>query len=203
MPEKDETMKIKINQVLAMTFAATMMFAVQGMSQTSTWTIDTAHSQADFQIRHLAVSNVRGSISGVKGTVVLDEADITKSKIEATLASATVNTSTEARDKYLKSPDFFDVEKYPTITFKSTSITKSGGKLQMIGDLTLGGVAKSVTLDVDGPAPPQKGMGGKTISGFSASGVVKRSDFNFGQKYTAPTIGDDVKFTIDIEMDKQ
>jgi polyisoprenoid-binding protein YceI len=190
-------------QALAFTFAAATIFAASGLAQTSTWTIDPAHSQTDFQIRHLAVSNVRGSISGAKGTVVLDESDITKSKVEATLATATVNTSTEARDKHLKSPDFFDVEKYPTMTFKSTSIMKTGSKLQMIGDLTLGAVTKSVTLDVDGPAPPQKGMGGKTVSGFSASGVIKRSDFSFGQKYTAPTLGDEVKFTIDVELDKQ
>ncbi|WP_263384386.1 YceI family protein [Granulicella arctica] len=194
---------MKIKQVLALTFAATMMFAPIAKAQTSTWAIDPAHSQADFQIRHLGVSTVRGSISGTKGTVILDEKDITKSKIEATLATATVNTSTEARDKHLKSPDFFDVEKNPTITFKSSSITKNGDKLQMIGDLTLGGVTKSVTLDVDGPAPPQKGMGGKIVSGFSASGMIKRSDFNFGQKYTSPTLGDEVKFTIDVEIDKQ
>ena len=194
---------MQIKQILALTFAATMMFAPIAKAQTSTWSIDPAHSQADFQIRHLGVSTVRGSISGTKGTVILDEKDITKSKVEATLATATVNTSTEARDKHLKSPDFFDVEKNPNITFKSTSITKNGDKLQMTGDLTLGGVTKSVTLDVDGPAPPQKGMGGKTVSGFSASGLIKRSDFNFGQKYTAPTLGDEVKFTIDIEIDKQ
>ncbi len=180
-----------------------MLCATHAKAQTTTWTIDPAHSQADFQIRHMAVSTVRGSISGAKGTVVLYEGDITKSKVEATLATATVNTNTEARDKHLKSPDFFDVEKNPTITFKSTSVTKTGGKLQMIGDLTLGGVTKSVTLDVDGPAPPQKGMGGKIVSGFSATGIIKRSDFNFGQKYTAPTVGDEVKFTIDIEIDKQ
>jgi polyisoprenoid-binding protein YceI len=196
-------MNIKIKQVLALAFAATLMAAPHVQAQTSTWAIDSNHSQADFQIRHLAVSTVRGAITGAKGTVILDEKDITKSKVEATLSTATVNTGTEARDKHLKSPDFFDVEKNPTITFKSTSITKSGDKLQMIGDLTLGGVTKSVTLDVDGPAPPQKGQGGKIISGFSASGVIKRTDFNFGPKFSSPTLGDDVKFTIDVEIDKQ
>jgi polyisoprenoid-binding protein YceI len=89
------------------------------------------------------------------------------------------------------------------MTFKSTSVSNSGGKLQMTGDLTLAGVTKPVTLMLDGPAAPQKGMGGKTISGFSATGTIHRSDFNFGQKYTSPMLGDDVKFTIDIEMDKQ
>jgi polyisoprenoid-binding protein YceI len=196
----DRTMK---KQFLALAFAATALLAPFAQAQTSTWTLDPAHSQADFQIRHLGVSNVRGAISGAKGTVLLDEKDITKSKIEATLETATVNTGNDARDKHLKSPDFFDVEKFPTITFKSTSVTKSGGKLQMIGDLTLNGVTKSVTLDVDGPSAPQKGMGGKIVSGFSASGLIKRSDFTFGAKYGPPTLSDEVKFTIDAEIDKQ
>ena len=194
---------MKVKQLLALAFAATLTLAPRVHAQTSTWTMDSAHSQADFQIRHLGVSNVRGSIGGVKGTVMLDEKDITKSKIEATLQTTTVNTNNEGRDKHLKSPDFFDVEKNPTITFKSTSITKSGDKLQMVGDLTLNGVTKPITLDVDGPAPAQKGMGGKTVSGFSASGVLRRADYNFGQKYAAPMLGDDVKFTIDVEIAKQ
>jgi len=194
---------MKLKQVLAITFAATLMLAPQAKAQTSTWALDPAHSQVDFQIRHLGVSNVRGSISGAKGTVVLDEKDITKSKIEATLSTATVNTGNDARDKHLKSPDFFDVDKNPTITFKSTSVTKDGGKLQMVGDLTLNGITKSVTLDVDGPAPPQKGMGGKIVSGFSATGLIKRTDFGFGQKFAAPMLSDEVKFTIDVEIDKQ
>lgn len=193
---------MKFKQVLAFGFAATLMFVPFAHAQTSTWTLDTNHSQADFQIRHLGVSTVRGAITGAKGTVVLDEKDITKSKVEATLNTATVNTGTDARDKHLKSPDFFDADKYPTITFKSTSITKNGDKLQMTGDLTLGAVTKSVTLDVDGPAPPQTSHG-KTISGFSASGLIKRSDFTFGQKFPAAMLGDDVKFTIDVEIDKQ
>ena len=194
---------MSIKHSLALAFTAALLAAPSLRAQSSTWTMDPAHSQADFQIRHLGVSNVRGSISGVKGSVVLDEKDITKSKVEATLATATVNTGNEGRDKHLKSPDFFDIEKNPAITFKSTSLTNAGGKLKMIGDLTLNGVTKPVTLDVDGPAPPQKGMNGKTVSGFSATGILHRADFNFGQKYGAPILGDDVKFTIDVEISKQ
>ena len=187
---------------MALAFAAALLAGTGLRAQTSTWTVDTNHSQVDFQIRHLGVSNVRGSISGVKGTVLLDEKDVTKSKVEATLATATVNTGNDGRDKHLKSPDFFDADKNPAITFKSTSLSNASGKLQMIGDLTLNGVTKPVTLDVDGPAPPQKGMGGKMVSGFSATGTLHRADFNFGQKYTAPMLGDDVKFTIDVEISK-
>lgn len=194
---------MKLKQVSALVFAVILIFASHAKAQTSTWTIDPNHSQADFQIRHLGVSTVRGSISGVKGTVSLDEKSITRSTVEATLTTSTVNTGNEKRDTDLKSASFFEAAKYPAIIFKSTSITQADGKLQMIGNLTLNGVTKSVMLDVDGPAPPQKGMGGKTVSGFSASGLIKRTDFNLGQKYTAPLLGDEVKFTIDVEISKQ
>jgi polyisoprenoid-binding protein YceI len=182
--------------------AALLLTGVQAFAQPSTWTIDPNHSHADFQVRHLGISNVRGSISGAKGSIVWDDADITKSSVEATLEATTVNTATEARDKHLKSPDFFNVEKYPTITFKSTSITRNNGKLQVTGDLTLAGVTKSVTLDVDGPTPPQKGMGGKLVTGFSATGMISRSNFSFGPKFPVAMLGDDVKFTLDVEANK-
>ena len=172
-------------------------------AQTSTWTIDSAHSSAEFSILHLGVTHVRGVITGIKGTVTLNDKDVTKSTVAATLDATTVNTSQDARDKHLKSPDFFDVEKNPTITFKSTGVSNAGGKLKLMGDLTLAGVTKPITLDLEGPAAPQKGQGGKIVSGFSASGTVKRADFNFGSKFSAPMLGDDVKITIDVEIDKQ
>jgi polyisoprenoid-binding protein YceI len=192
---------MKLKQV-AMTLGLALLAGVAAQAQTSTWTIDPAHSSVNFSIRHMGVSTVHGEISGVKGTILFDEKDITKSKVEATVDTTTVATGAEARDKHLKSPDFFDVATYPTITFKSTGLTNSG-KLQLIGDLTLHGVTKSVTLDLDGPATPQKGMNGKTISGFSASGLIKRSDFGIGAKFPAAVVGDEVKFTIDVEIDKQ
>jgi len=182
--------------LLAGTFGATVASA-----QNPNWTIDKNHTQVNFQITHAAVSTVRGSISNITGTVVWDEKNLSNSSVTATIDATTVSTNNEARDKHLKSPDFFNVEKFPTLTFKSTSVTRTNGKLQVIGDLTLAGVTKSVTLDVDGPTPPVKGMHG-LVMGFSATGVIKRSDFNFGQKFTAPLLGDDVKFTIDIEADQ-
>ena len=172
-------------------------------AQTSTWTIDPAHSSINFEVRHMGVSNIHGAIGGVKGTVLYDEKDITKSSVQSTADTTTVATGVEARDKHLKSPDFFDVEKFPALAFKSTSVSNAGGKLTLTGDLTLNGVTKSVTLDVDGPAPPQTGKDGKTRSGFSASGKLKRSDFNFGSKFGSAMVGDDVKFSIDLEIDKQ
>jgi polyisoprenoid-binding protein YceI len=197
----DMTMKSKL--FLALALAATTLASTNLHAQTSTWTIDTAHSSSNFQVRHMAVSTVRGSIGGVKGTLVLDDKDMTRSTVNATLETATVNTGTEARDKHLKSPDFFDVAKYPQIVFKSTSITGASGKLKLSGDLTLAGVTKSVTLDLDGPSAPQKNPKGVTISGFSASGMINRKDFEFGTKSSAsPAISDEVKFTIDVEIDK-
>ncbi|QHN05408.1 YceI family protein [Granulicella sp. WH15] len=176
---------------------------VAAQAQTSTWTIDPAHSSASFSIRHMGVSTVHGSLTGLKGAVTLDEKNITKSKVAATADTTTVSTGVDKRDGHLKSPDFFDVAKFPTISFKSTMVMNSGGKLQVMGDLTLDGVTKNVTLDLDGPAPAQKGPNGTTISGFSATGIIKRSDFGFGPKFAPPVLGDEVKFTIDIEMDKQ
>ena len=187
-------------------FAAAMglaLFAgIGAQAQTSTWTIDPMHSSVNFQIRHMGVSTVRGSLSGVKGSITFDEKDITKSTVQSTIDATTINTGNDARDKHLKTADFFDVATYPVITFKSTGITNNG-KLQLTGDLTLHGVTKSVTLDLDGPATPQKNQQGKVISGFSASGTISRSAFGIGAKFPAAAVGDDVKFTIYVEIDKQ
>ena len=168
-------------------------------SSPSAWTIDPYHTQVNFAIKHIQVSTVRGSIGGVTGNVIWDEKDPSKSSVEATINTTTLTTNNEKRDGHLKSPDFFNVEKFPTMTFKSTAVTRTNGKLQVVGDLTLAGVTKSVTLDVDGPTPPQKSLGGKLASGFSATGKLKRSDFNFGPKFTEPALGDEVQFTIDVE----
>jgi polyisoprenoid-binding protein YceI len=189
--------------LLALTLGALSLVGASAEAQTSSWTIDPAHSSVTFEIRHMSVSNVHGSITGVTGTVTLNEKDITKSSVNATIDTNTLTTNNDARDKHLKSPDFFDVAKNPQITFKSTSLSNAGGKLQLTGDLTLGGVTKSITFDLDGPAPPQTAKDGKVRSGFSASGKLKRTDFNFGPKFSAPVLGDDVKFTIDVEIDKQ
>ena len=194
---------MKLTKILSVASIAAALTIGTAGAQTATWIIDSAHSSAEFSIVHLGVSHVHGSINGVKGTVDLDSKDVTKSKVTAILDTSTVSTGNEARDKDLKSPNFFDIAKFPTMTFKSTSIVSKNGKLQMIGDLTLNGVTKPVTLDVDGPAPPQNGMGGKMVSGFSASGVLKRTDFNFGSKYSSPMLGDEVKLSIDIEIGKQ
>jgi len=181
---------------------ASLSLALPTFAQVSNWKIDPNHSSVNFQIRHLGVSNVHGAFSKVSGDVVWNEKDPSKSSVVANIDTTTVNTDNEKRDGHLKSPDFFDVANFPTMTFKSTSVKSVNGKLQLIGDLTLHGQTKSVTLDVDGPVPPQTNNG-KTVSGFSATGLIKRSDFNFGPKFAPPTVGDEIKFTIDLEVDKQ
>jgi len=189
--------------VKALALATISLATVGAYAQASTWTIDPNHSSINFTIRHLGVSNVHGSMAGVKGTVVYDEKDIAKSTVEATADTTTVSTGVEKRDTHLKSPDFFDVAKYPQLSFKSTSISKADGKLTLTGDLTLDGVTKSVTLDIDGPAPAQTDAKGVTRSGFSATGALKRTDFNFGPKFPNAVVGDDVKYSIDLEIDKK
>ena len=184
---------------------ATSALLVTGIAaaQTSTWNIDPAHSQSNFEIRHLGVSNVRGSISKIAGKVEWDEKNPSKSSVVADLDATTINTTMDARDTHLKSPDFFNVAQYPTIHFQSTKVTGAAGHLKVEGNLTLAGVTKPVILDVDGPVPPQKNQKGNLISGFEATTVIKRADFNFGPKFAPPMLGDEVKITIDVEMDKQ
>jgi polyisoprenoid-binding protein YceI len=189
-------------RIFTAALSALLLTGASALAQSSTWTIDTNHAQTDFKILHMGVSTVRGSISGVTGTIVWNANDLSKSSVETTIDTNTVSTNNSYRDKDLKSPNFFDVAKYPTMTFKSTSVKRVDGKLQVTGDLTLTGVTKSVTLDVDGPVGPQKGMGGKTVIGLSARGVVKRSDFNFGSKYGSAMLGDEVQITIDVEADQ-
>jgi polyisoprenoid-binding protein YceI len=189
-------MKIR---VLALAATLLLLPGLTAAAQSSTWTIDPNHSQAGFAIRHGGVSNVHGTISKISGTVVWDEKDVSKDSVVADLDTTTIDTTVTARDNHLKSPDFFNVAQFPTMHFQSTSVKRVDGKLKVIGDLTLTGITKSVTLDVDGPVTPQKGGHGGLVSGFSASTTIHRADFSFGQKFNA-ILGDDVKITLDLEI---
>jgi len=124
-------------RIFTAALSALLLTGVSALAQSSTWTIDPNHSQVNFGIKHLQVSTVRGSISGVTGNVIWDEKNPSKSSVEATINTTTVTTNNEKRDAHLKSPDFFNVEKFPTMTFKSTAVTSANGKLQVVGDLTL------------------------------------------------------------------
>jgi len=179
---------------------------VAGLAQ-STWNLDPTHSHASFTIRHLVISNVRGDFQKLSGSVKLDEKDVTKSSVEATLETASIDTRVADRDTHLRSPDFFDVAKYPVITFKSTKVEKAGpGKLKVTGDLTMKGVTKQVTLAVDGPTAEVKDPWGNTRRGLAASTTLDRRDFGltWGKVIEAgPVVGDEVKIEIEGELIKQ
>ena len=173
------------------------------LAQTSTWTSDPAHSEVDFSISHLAVSNVHGRFGHVNATIAYNEADVTKSTVNATIDVSGVDTGEEARNNHLKSPDFFDVATNPTATFTSTSVSKSGSGLTINGTLTLHGVTKPVVLNAEGPRGPAPGMDHKPHAGFSATTTIKRTDFGIGSKFPAAVVGDDVKLDIELEVVKQ
>ncbi len=174
----------------------------------ATWTIDPAHSTARFRVRHLMISNVEGRFGKVTGTIHYDESDVSKSSVEATIDTSTVNTEVADRDKHLKSADFFDVEKYPTMTFRSTKVEKAGeGKLKVTGDLTIRGVTKPVVLSVDGPSAPILNPWGNVKAGASATTSIDRQDFGVSWNKTLDAggvvVGDEVNITIEIEMAKE
>jgi polyisoprenoid-binding protein YceI len=159
----------KSRNFLAPAISVLLFIGSNAFAQTSTWTIDKNQTQVDFEVRRVPVSNVRGSFSGITGTVNWDVKNPTKSYVEVTIPTSSISTNNAMRDADLKSSNFFNVEKFPTMTFKSTAVSGTPGKLQVIGDLTLAGVTKSVTLLVDGPTPPTKM--GKLIIGFAATGT--------------------------------
>jgi polyisoprenoid-binding protein YceI len=186
--------------------AALALAASPALAETSTWKLDSAHSQTNFSVKHLVISTVRGEFGKTEGAVTLDEGDVTKSKVEATIDVASVNTREQKRDEHLKSPDFFDVAKFPKMTFKSTKVEKAGdGKLKVTGDLTLKGVTKSVVLDVTGPTKEIKDPWGNVKRGIAASGKINRQDFgvSWGKMIEAgPVVGDEVAIEIEAELSK-
>jgi len=184
------------------------VLAFPAAAATTTWQIDPAHAAAGFAVKHLMISTVRGQFKGISGTVTWDDQDISKSIIDVTIDAKTVDTSEPKRDEDLKSEKFFDVAKYPTITFKSKKIENvSAGKLKVTGDLTIHGVTKEVVLDVEGPSNPVKDPWGNTRVAASATTKVNRQDY--GVKWNANldgggvVVGDDVNITIDLEMIKK
>ncbi len=168
------------------------------------WAIDSSHASANFAVRHMTISNVTGTLGTVTGTVTLDEKDITKSACEASINTKELDTRNGKRDEHLRSKEFLDVEKFPTVTFKCTKFAKAGAKLKIVGDLTLHGVTKPVTLDAEiSPEITSPFTKGK-IRAISASTQIKRRDF--GVNWSGPVanssmiVGDDVKIAIDAEL---
>jgi polyisoprenoid-binding protein YceI len=188
---------------LAIAVGILALAAPLAMAQTSTWVSDPVHSEVNFSITHLAITNVHGRFGKVAATLVYNQADVTKSTVTATIDVSTVDTGEEARNNHLKTPDFFDVAQYPTATFTSTSVAKSGNGLKVSGNFTLHGVTKPIVLTVEGPTGPVEGMDHKQHAGFSATTTISRSAFGIGPKFPASIVGDDVKLSIDLDVAKQ
>jgi polyisoprenoid-binding protein YceI len=187
-------------------FAAAMVLALGAgamSAQVKDYTIEGAHSEADFAIKHLGISTVHGSFHKITGVVRFDAANIGASSVEATVDVTSVDTGNGARDTHLKSPDFFDTAKFPTMTFKSTSVVKAGDHYDVKGDLTMHGVTKSVVLKLEPPTKDLMGMDKKPHRGFTATTVLNRRDFGlvWGGNTAAgdAVLGDDVKIELDID----
>ena len=182
--------------------------ALSAPALAATWQIDPAHSNVSFSVRHMMVSNVRGEFTKVSGTVEGDEKTPTQAVINATIDATSINTREAKRDDHLKSADFLDVAKYPTITFKSKRIEPSGtGQFKVTGDLTLHGVTKEVVLDVSDVTAPIKDPMGKTRAGAQATTKIDRKDFGINWSKTMDggglLVGNDVDIRIDVEATTQ
>jgi polyisoprenoid-binding protein YceI len=183
---------------------AIALLALPVLSQASTWQIDPAHTSVQFSARHLMISNVRGEFTKVSGTIASDGDDPGSVKIDAVIDAASIDTRVAMRDGHLRSPEFLDVEKYPTITFKSKKLEPNGkGKWKLTGDLTLHGVTREVVLDVEGPTAIIKDPMGKTRVGASASATISRKDFgltwNRALEAGGVMVGDEIPIVIDVE----
>jgi polyisoprenoid-binding protein YceI len=168
--------------------------------QAGTWHLDGPHSAAQFSVRHLGISTVRGTFTKVSGEVNYSPSDLSKSSVSVTIDASSVDTRVEMRDKDIRSEHFLDVAKYPAITFRSKSIQEAGpGKLKIVGDLTIHGVTKEVALDIDGPSAPIKNpMGPGQRMGAAATTKINRQDF--GMTNMSSVVGDEVNIQIDVEL---
>src|SRR6266567_3793935 len=168
------------------------------IAQTSTWVPDKNHSEVDFSILHLSLSKVHGRFGNIGGSIVMNDADVTKSTVNVTIDVTSIDTGVAPRDNDLKGPNVFDATQFPTATFVSTSVAKSGGGLTVTGNLTLHGVTKPVTLNVEGPTGPVSGMDKKQHAGFSATTTISRTAFGIASKFPSAVLGDEVQLTIDL-----
>jgi polyisoprenoid-binding protein YceI len=195
-------MSSRFASIALTTFAAFFVVATMtatAAAQSDSWQIDPAHSSAQFAVRHLGVSTVRGAFMKVSGSAKYDPNDPSKGSLEATIDTSSVDTHVQMRDDDLRSANFLDVQKYPTITFHSKRTEAAGaGKLRITGDLTIHGVTKEVVLDVEGPSAPMKDPWGNQRIGASASTKINRSEF--GVKGAPGVVGEEITITIDAEL---
>jgi polyisoprenoid-binding protein YceI len=188
--------------------AIAMLIALPVLAHADNWQIDPMHTNVEFTVRHMMISNVKGQFQKTSGTITVDGNDPTSAKIDATIDASSIDTRVERRDADLKSPEFLDVAKYPTITFKSTKVEADGaGKWKVTGDLTLHGVTKPVVLEVESSGTPIHDPMGNTRAGASATTSIKRSDFGLTYNKVLESggvmVGDEVAISIDLEAIKK
>jgi len=174
---------------------------------TTTWNLDPVHSVAEFKVKHMMISNVKGQFTGVSGVLEFDETDPANSRVEVSIDVSSISTGDPQRDGQLKSADFFDVEKYPTLTFRSTSVKrKREGEFSLAGDLTIHGVTRPVVFEVEGPTQPSKDPWGKTRIGVSATAKINRKDFGLTWNAALETggilVGEEVSIALDVQFVK-
>jgi polyisoprenoid-binding protein YceI len=174
---------------------------------TSIWNLDPVHSVAEFKVKHMMISNVKGRFSTISGVMTFDESNIANSRVEASIDAASIGTGDAQRDAHLKSADFFDVEKYPTLSFRSTGINRTGSdELAVTGDLTVHGVTRPVVFQVEGPTPPNKDPWGNTRVGLSATTKINRKDFgltwNAALEAGGILVGEEVTISLDLQFTK-
>ena len=174
---------------------------------TTTWNIDPVHSVAEFKVKHMMISNVKGQFTKVTGVMTLDETDLTKSRLEASIEADSVHTRDAQRDAHLKSADFLDVEKFPALSFKSTRVTRTAeGELSVTGGLGIHGVTREVVFAVEGPTPPAKDPWGNTRVALSATTKISRKDYGLVWNTPLETggilVGDEVTITLDVQFVK-
>jgi polyisoprenoid-binding protein YceI len=186
---------------------STMTIPAQTTPTTTIWQIDPVHSIAEFRVKHLMISNVRGQFTGVSGTLTYNEGDLAQSHVEASIDVATIDTRDPQRDTHLKSADFFDVEKFPTLTFKSSRVTRAAdGGVIVAGPLTIHGVTREVEFEVEGPTPPVKDPWGNTRVGVTAVTKINRTEFGLSFNAAMETggvmVGEIVTITLELEFVK-
>jgi polyisoprenoid-binding protein YceI len=186
----------------------TLFFTFPVLNQAATWQIDPDHSSFQFKVRHLMVSNVKGDFTKVKGAVTMDDKDISNLNVELTIDAASVNTGHAQRDEHLRASDFFDVAKYPTITFVSKKVVKDGpDRLKVTGDLTIHGVTREVTVNVEGPTQEIKDPRGNFRRGAAGTSRINRKDFgliwNRALETGGVVVGEDVDIFVEIELIKK
>jgi len=186
----------------------TTVAATSQSTKPTQWQIDPAHSAAHFSVRHLMISNVRGEFTKLNGSALINPADPAKSSVEITIEAASINTREPQRDEHLRSADFFDVANHPTLTFRSTRVESLGAdNFKLTGDLTIRGVTKQVTFDVEGPTASVKDPWGNTRAGVTASTKINRKDFGVAFNALTETgalvVGDEVKITVEAELIQQ